>query len=79
MSEKEKIIEMLDAQGIDPRITIREVFLGYKFRKWRNKLYTGDMSIVTNVFRMYYLLNPDEVEFDNIKAAFVKNLSHVQN
>ena len=38
MSDKELVLKILDDQGIDMRIVIQEMFMGYKQRKQRRQL-----------------------------------------
>jgi len=72
MSEKEMISHQLDACGLDLSFIIQEAFLGYKYRKYNNQLYTVDNSnIPEKLIKMYYALNPDEIVFDKMKSAFV--------
>lgn len=73
MSEREKTIQMLALQGIDSRISIELILAGYEKLKKDNKLYSDDISIPIQLIRYYYLLNPGEVEFNNIKSSFVRN------
>ena len=71
MSGKDKLLQYLDSVGIDALFLIRESFLGYKYRKSNNKLYETDAVIPTQLIRLYYSLNPSNVEFDNMKKSFI--------
>lgn len=71
MSEKEMLSCQLDACGLDASFIIQEAFLGYKYRKYNNQLYTIDNSIPINLIKFYYSLNPNEIEFDKLKESFV--------
>ena len=72
MMNKEHLILQLEALGVDPKSIIKESFLGYKYRKSNGKLYESDAVIPTRLIRMYYNLNPDKVNFNNMKQNFVK-------
>lgn len=74
MSEKEKelVLKHLDSIGVDTTFLIRESFLGYKWRKERDKLYGRDEELPTKLIKMYYELNPDRIHFDRLKSAFVR-------
>ena len=77
MSEEKKL-ERLELQnllhkvGLDTPFIIRESFLGYQYRKDKKRLYEDDSSIPTKLIRMYYSLNPGEVEFDNLRKSFIR-------
>lgn len=71
MSNKELVLQILDSQGIDMRVVIQEMFMGYKQRKQRRKLYSEDSVIPTTLIRMYYSMNPDTAEFEGMKKSFV--------
>ena len=43
MSNKELVLKILDEQGIDMRVVIQEMFLGYKQRKQRRQLYSENV------------------------------------
>ena len=49
------------------------LFLGYKYRKKINKLYTEDSVTANSLITYYYSLNLGEVSFDRMKKAFVTN------
>ena len=82
MSNKEIILNALSSEGIDMRVVIREMFMGYKQRKQRKQLYSEDNTIPTTLIKMFYALNPDQAEFDGINRTFVsryiKNESKVE-
>ena len=71
MSNKELVLKILDEQGIDMRVVIQEMFLGYKQRKHRHQLYSEDNKVPTTLIRMYYSMNPDTAEFEGMKRSFV--------
>ena len=71
MSNKELVLKILDEQGIDMRVVIQEMFLGYKQRKQRRQLYSEDNKVPTTLIRMYYAMNPDTAEFEGMKRSFV--------
>lgn len=71
MSDKELVLKILDEQGIDMRIVIQEMFMGYKQRKQRRQLYSEDNTIPTTLIKMYYSMNPDPAEFEVMKSSFV--------
>ena len=71
MSNKELVLKILDEQGIDMRVVIQEMFMGYKQRKQRRQLYSEDNKVPTTLIRMYFSMNPDIVEFEGMKKAFV--------
>lgn len=71
MSNKELVLKILDEQGIDMRVVIQEMFLGYKQRKQRRQLYSEDNKVPTTLIRMYYSLNPDRTLFESLKKEFV--------
>ena len=70
--EREELQNLLDKVGVDPAFIIRETFLGYRYRKMTKHLYQDDSSIPTKLIRIYYSLNPGEVEFDNLRKSFIK-------
>lgn len=69
--EKEILQYFLSKVGLDTPLMIQEAFLGYKYRKRTKKLYETDALIPTNLIKMYYSLNPGEVEFDNLRKSFI--------
>ena len=71
MSEKERLVKYLSKAGLDALFIIKESFLGYKYRKYNNKLYNSDVDIPTQLIRMYYGLNPDDIVFDKMKTSFM--------
>ncbi|MDD5888811.1 MAG: Fic family protein [bacterium] len=71
MSERELILKLFDSKGIDMSVVIREMFLGYKQRKQRRQLYSEDNTVPTTLLKMYFSLNPEEIEFESLKNAFV--------
>lgn len=73
MDEKQKILQTLDDAGLDVVFMIRESFLGYKYRKHNHQLNVFDASIPTQLIKMYYTLNPDIIEFDKMKEAFISH------
>ena len=71
MEEAMKLMTKFINSGLDPMFFIKESFLGYKYRKSKNKLYSNDAEIPTTLIKAYYLINWDTIEFDKIKTAFV--------
>ncbi len=71
MSNKELVLSIFDDAGIDMRVVIQEMFMGYKQRKQRRQLYSEDNTIPTTLIKMYYSLNPDRASFESLKNAFV--------
>lgn len=71
MNERELVLRIFDSNGIDMGVVIREMFLGYKQRKQRRQLYSEDNTIPTTLIKMYFSLNPDDIEFESLKNAFV--------
>lgn len=71
MSNKELVLSIFDQHGIDMRVVIQEMFMGYKQRKQRKQLYSEDNTIPTTLIKMYYSLNPDQTSFESLKKAFV--------
>ena len=82
MEEAMKLMTKFINSGLDPMFFIKESFLGYKYRKSKNKLYSNDAEIPTTLIKAYYLINWDTIEFDKIKTAFVnkyiKNESEIE-
>ncbi len=82
MEEAMKLMTKFINSGLDPMFFIKESFLGYKYRKSKNKLYSNDAEIPTTLIKAYYLINWDTIEFDKIKSAFVnkyiKNESEIE-
>ena len=70
--EREELCDLLDKVGVPIEFIIRETFLGYRYRKMTKHLYHDDSSIPTQLIRLYYGLNPGEVEFDNLRKSFIK-------
>lgn len=59
--------------GVDPLFVIEETFLGYKYRKHKNRLYIDGLSFIpTNLIRLYYGLYPEGINFDLTKKNFIK-------
>ncbi len=71
MSNRELVLSILNSEGIDMRIVIQEMFMGYKQRKQRRQLYSEDNTIPTTLIRMYYSMNPDQAQFESLKRAFI--------
>lgn len=69
--EKKVIQHVLERAGVDIPFIIQESFLGYKYRKMKKKLSVEDASLPTKLIKMYYSLNPGEVEFNNLKKSFI--------
>lgn len=69
--KKELVQYVLSTAGLDVPFIIQESFLGYKYRKRSKKLYETDALVPTKLIRMYYSLNPGEVEFDNLRKSFI--------
>ena len=82
MDDTNDISRLIRDSGVDIPFIIQEVFLGYKYRKMRGKLYDHDASLPTKLIRLYYSLNPGEIEFDNLRKSFiskyVKNESKIE-
>lgn len=72
MSEKEILLQQLDKAGLDMAFIIQETFLGYKYRKYKNQLYSSDAEIPTKLIQMYYKFSPTDIVFDEMKKEFVK-------
>lgn len=70
--EKIKLIDDLNSAGIDIDFMIQEAFLGYKYRKSKNKLYEDTAEVPTKLIKIYYELTPHKIEFDNMKKAFIR-------
>lgn len=83
-SKEEKLLlqYVLNKAGLDTSFMIQEIFLGYKYRKRVGKLYESDGYIPTNLIKLYYSLNPTDIEFDKMKKGFitryVKNESELE-
>lgn len=73
MSEKDLLIQKLGDADIDVTSVIQEMFLGYKFRKRNNQLYDSTAQIPTQLIRIYYGLNPTDIDFNQMKKAFVRH------
>lgn len=71
MSENEKILKAVGQVGVE--FLIREIFLGYKYRKDRGILYDSDSDVPDKLIRLYYGLKPDDATFDCMKKAFVRH------
>lgn len=71
MSENEKILKTVDQVGAE--FLIREIFLGYKYRKDCGILYDTDSDIPEKLISLYYGLKPDDTTFDCMKKAFVRH------
>ena len=71
MSENEKILKAVDQVGAE--FLIREIFLGYKYRKDCGILYDTDSDIPEKLISLYYGLKPDDTTFDCMKKAFVRH------
>lgn len=69
---KLKLINDLNDAGIDIDFMIQEAFLGYKYRKAKNKLYEDTAEVPTKLIKIYYELTPHKIEFDNMKKAFIR-------
>ena len=69
---KKELQEVFSKMGLDLLFVIQEAFLGYKYRKLRGKLYENDTLIPTSLIRMYYSLNPSDIEFDNMRKTFIR-------
>lgn len=74
--EKELLQYVMEKAGLDIPFMIREAFLGYKYRKNSKKLYEEEAGIPTQLIRMYYSLNPGEIEFNNLKKGFIKKYAN---
>ncbi|MBQ9018872.1 MAG: Fic family protein [Bacilli bacterium] len=70
--ERQIIQYVLEKAGVNIPFIIKEAFLGYKYRKKNKILYEDDASVATELIRMYYALNPGEIEFDNLRKSFIK-------
>ena len=66
-------MEILKRNGVDPEFVILETFLGYQYRKGRDILYEEEGIIPTKLIRLYYMLNPNEIMFDNMKKKFISH------
>lgn len=81
-SDKSFIQFFLSSRGLDVPFIINECFLGYKHRKADKKLYEESATVPTNLIKLYYILNPTEIEFDDMKKSFVskyvKNESEIE-
>lgn len=73
---------MNEHNELDTSFLINQAFLGYKYRKREKKLYEKDGIIPTKLIRLYYNLNHNETEFNNLKKSFmtkyVKNESKLE-
>ena len=49
MEEAMKLMTKFINSGLDPMFFIKESFLGYKYRKSKNKLYSNDAEIPTTL------------------------------
>lgn len=82
MNKKILLNKVLQENDIDSKFLISQMFLGYKYRKENHKLYSADINIPTNLIKIYYTLNKDEVTFDNMKKSFmnkyIKNESAIE-
>ena len=66
--------ELFDSLDVETRsFIIREMFLGYKFRKYNKKLDISESEIPVNLIRMYYGLNPSDAKLDTMRKRFVSN------
>ena len=70
--EKRMLRYFLEKNGLDVPFIIQEAFVAYKYRKRNNRLYETDAIIPTKLIRLYYGLNPGDIEFDAMKRNFIK-------
>ena len=70
--EKKLLLFLLSKKNLDVPFMIQEIFLAYKFRKRSGKLNETDDIIPTKLIRLYYSLNPGDIEFDAMKKNFIK-------
>lgn len=77
--EKLNLINDLNNAGIDIDFMIQETFLGYKYRKLKNKLYEDKADIPTKLIKIYYGLSPHRISFDMMKKAFIKKYINNEN
>jgi len=70
--EKDVLLLALSKAGLDIPLLIQESFLGYKYRKRNKHLYESTAMFATNLIKLYYSLNPGEIEFDTMKKNFIK-------
>ena len=57
MKETIKLMSNFINSGLDPMFFIKESFLGYKYRKSKNKLYSNDAEIPTTLINKSLLFN----------------------
>ncbi len=70
--EKRLLLYLLQQNQLDVPFMIQEAFVAYKYRKRNNRLYESDAIVPTKLIRVYYGLNPGEIEFDGMKKNFIK-------
>lgn len=73
MGENNEMFNKLVNMGFDIPLLMQEAFIGYKYRRNNKKLSFSDDNIPTNLIKIYYSLNNDEIIFDKMKKAFVSN------
>ena len=71
-SDKDLLYSVLSRVGLDIPLLIQESFLGYKYRKRTKHLYESTAMFANNLIKLYYSLNPGEIEFDAMKKNFIK-------
>lgn len=71
MNYNEAVIKQFEDEDIDENFIIREIFLGYKYRKYYHQLYITDTSLPTKLIKMYYQLGSNPVSFNQMKNSFV--------
>lgn len=69
----------LQSMGIDPMFLIKEVFLGYKYRKREKILYDQDRELPTKLIKLYYGLYDEKMSFDRLRKEFITHYIHEES
>lgn len=61
-----------DDLNLDINEIIVNSFLGYKYRKKHNILYSTDSKVPINLIKLYYLPENERTDFDILKKSFIR-------
>lgn len=64
------LVQLVDA-GFNIPFIIQQSFLGYRWLKREKKLYEKDGLVPTELIKIYYGLNPSDIEFDKMRKCFI--------